>query len=84
MINLLSEKNVQALQGLGEHHGLLIMDVVISRSMDQVELFVAHVASQTTDVAVVVAHFVVCWSRQAHIPLSVNGIVVDPVGHRSH
>ena len=53
-VTLLSEQNICCFQRPGQHERLLVMDIVISCSVDQVELLSPEVISFKAKVAVIV------------------------------
>lgn len=79
---LLLELDVCQLQSLDEHHRLLIVDVVVGHAVIQLKLLASKILHLGQDTAALVASLVVVCCGQPHVPLSVDGVIEEPVGRR--
>lgn len=79
-VTLGTEEDIGLLERPGQHHGLLVVDVVVSGAMDEQEVLVLEVLRQLRDVRALVGLQVVLGGRQAHVALGVHRVVIYPGG----
>jgi hypothetical protein len=72
--HLLPEEYVGEFQRPAECHGLQVVNIVISITMQQVELLSPEPFYQPRDVTVIVALLIVFWRGQSHVSLGVDGV----------
>lgn len=73
-VRLLLEHYVAVHQSLVQHHGLLVVHVVVRCPVYQHVLFPSHTLHPPAHVRVVVTALIVLRGRQAHEPFRVQGI----------
>lgn len=72
--HLLPEEYIGEFQCPAEYHGLQVMYIVISITMQQVELLSSEPFYQPRDIAVIVALQIVFWRGQPHVSFSIDGV----------
>src|SRR5690606_7542844 len=68
-------------KGIHQIYGILVMDIIVPRAMDQekIALQLIHMGDRAV---VVITHCVKLWSLQ--VPFSINGIIISPSRYRCH
>lgn len=72
--HLLPEQYVGEFQRPAEFHGLQVVYIVISITMQQVKLLSPEPFYQPRDITLIVALLIVFWCGQPHVSLSVDGV----------
>lgn len=72
--DLLPEENSFGRESLDERHGLLKMNVVVGRSVDQIEVFIPETVRPLAKVSFLVSFIIVRYVRQSHVSLGVGRI----------
>ena len=75
-VGLLMKQNIFLLQGCRQHHGLLIVNIVIMSAVDQIIFLVSQIVQVPERSAGVVTNNVISWS--VHVPLSVDSVIQLP------